>query len=58
MKATFCFQDFSGRLKKELEGVLVVVVVVGKCGTLLSFVQFEKKISIGNFSSLVFLFIL
>lgn len=43
MKATFCFQDFSGRLKKELEGVLLVVVVVGKCGTLLSFVQFEKK---------------
>jgi hypothetical protein len=59
MKATFCFQDFSGRLRKELEGCyLLVVVVVGSCGTLLSCVQIEEKTSICNLSPLVLLFIL
>lgn len=56
MKATFCFQDLVGCWGRSLDGVLLVVVV-GMCGTLLSSVQIEKE-SIGNLSPFVLLFIL
>lgn len=42
-ESNFLFSRLSGRLRKELAVVLLLVVVVGRCGTLLSYVQIEEK---------------